>query len=174
MRRTTRTPLFLALVAASGWAAADDAALRRCRAIAEPTARLACYDAITVPPRPTGQAAPATAPGTAPQSGRAPAELPAAAAAPPAERFGLEEKTARAAEAQRLDRIESHIPGTFHGWRPNARIRLANGQVWQVVDDSSVPMLKENPRVVVRRGLLSNFFMDIEGDNRSPRVRRVQ
>ena len=174
-----RTPVAAALLALSGTAWADEAALRRCRAIAEPAARLACYDAIALPK--PGQAAPAApvTPSSSPQARQpaptAPSPAPTAAApGPQAERFGLEEKAARAAESQRLDRIESHIPGRFDGWRPNSRIRLANGQVWQVVDDSSVPMQKDDPKVVVRRGVFSNFFMDIEGDNRSPRVRRVQ
>lgn len=164
--RPVHPALLLTLLTSSTAVAADEAALRRCRGIADPVARLACYDGI------------ATAPAAAPASPRA-APTPAtpgtaAPAAPAVERFGLEQKAAREAETRQLDRVESHIPGRFEGWRPNARIRLANGQVWQIVDDSSMPMLKDNPKVVIRRGIFSNFFMDIEGDNRSPRVKRVQ
>jgi hypothetical protein len=70
--------------------------------------------------------------------------------------------------------MESYIPGHFEGWGPNARIKLANGQVWQVVDQSSAFFNRDNPKVVVRRGMMGGFFLEIENSNRSPRVRRVQ
>ena len=70
--------------------------------------------------------------------------------------------------------MESTIPGHFEGWGPGERIKLANGQVWQVVDDSRAYFNVDNPRVVVRRGMLGGFFLEIENSNRSPRVRRVQ
>ena len=70
--------------------------------------------------------------------------------------------------------MESHIPGHFEGWGPSARIKLANGQVWQVVDGTSAFFNRDNPKVVVRRGMMGGFFLEIENSNRSPRVRRVQ
>jgi len=150
---------------------ADDAGLRRCRAITQSAARLACYDAL-----PLGTALP---PGAAarPAPGLPPAPPAAARTPPPAkaaasERFGLEYKAAKPADD--LETIATHIPGHFEGWRPNMHIRLANGQVWQVIDDSTRFMSLENPKVVVRRGMLGAFFLDIENDNRSPRVRRIQ
>jgi hypothetical protein len=42
----------------------------------------------------------------------------------------------------------------FEGWRPNERIRLANGQVWQIADDSSSLLQRRDPKVTVRRGAL--------------------
>ena len=139
------------LLLVSTVALADDAGLTRCRAITEATARLACYDALAVSP---AAGKPAIA----------------APAKPAAEQFGLEEK--RAAPA--LEAIDSHIPGRFDGWGPGARIRLANGQVWQVVDGSSGAHWIENPKARVRRGALGAFYLEIEGTNRSPRVARVQ
>jgi hypothetical protein len=70
--------------------------------------------------------------------------------------------------------IQSYIPGRFEGWGPNYRIRLANGQVWQVVDDSKGILQRQDPKVTVRRGLLGSFYLDFEGDNRSPRVKRIE
>jgi len=32
----------------------------------------------------------------------------------------------------------------------------------------------DNPKVVVRRGMLGGFFLEVENSNRSPRVRRIQ
>ena len=160
------TKRFLLLLLASLPALADDAALLRCRAIQNATARLACYDALPVP---GGE-------------GRAPAAPVAAPAAPPrveprvpepqaATQFGLERK----ANSAPLASIESTIPGNFEGWYPNSRIQLANGQVWQVADDTTRRVYtRSNPKVTIRRGMLGAFYLEIEGDNNSPRVRRVQ
>jgi hypothetical protein len=79
----------------------------------------------------------------------------------------------RAPEAE-LAAIESHIPGRFDGWGPDSTIKFANGQVWQIADGSSGALWIENPKVRVRRGLLSAFYLEIEGTNRSPRVKRLQ
>lgn len=145
-----------------GCAAAADSGLGRCRAIADGAARLACYDALPLAGRP------------APALEAPPLRVPAAPTAVPVareERFGLENQVREAP----LATIESRIAGRFEGWGPNSRIRLENGQAWQIADDSSRMFLQfDNPRVVIRRGALGSFFLDIEGDNRSPRVRRVQ
>ena len=139
-------------------AAAANDALANCRAIQDSTARLACYDALPIAPPP---AAPAPA-------GRTPAA--AAPAASEAQRFGMP-ATSRPEPMQAL---ESHIPGHFEGWYPGTRIRLANGQVWQVTDSSSRFADVDNPKVTVRRGALGSFFLDIDGVNPAPRVRRVE
>ena len=144
------------LLLISGAALADDAAFLRCRGLADAAARLACYDALPLPSRDVQPAPP-----RAPQ--------PPARQTP--EQFGLEGQVSARSE---LDAIESSIPGRFEGWQPNSRIRLANGQVWQVTDGSSRNFSMNNPKVTVRRGALGSFFLDIEGDNRSPRVKRVQ
>jgi len=168
-------PLLALLASVPAWS--DDAGLKRCRELADPRARLACYDALPLPKTPAPAAPVPAAPAPA---GRAPAaSTPAAAPAPPPTlppesreaRFGIEQK---AAAQEELPAIQSHIPGLFEGWRPNMRIRLANGQVWQIADDSSRMMERQDPKVTVRRALLGAFFLDFEGDNRSPRVRRVQ
>jgi hypothetical protein len=91
----------------------------------------------------------------------------------PTERFG-KERAAPAAAASAVEAIESHIPGQFDGWEARALIELANGQVWQVTDNSSGTARLVNPKVKVTRGLLGSFFMSIEGESRVPRVRRVR
>lgn len=156
MKSTSR--IALALAAAPLWAHAADADLASCRAIADAAKRLACYDALAVP-------APSAAPPAAPQA-------PAAAQRQQQhqQQFGLEQRT----PPDRPDAIESHIPGRFEGWKPHARIRLANGQVWEVVDGSSGAFWLTDPKVRVRRGMLGAFFLEIEGSNSSPKVRRVQ
>ena len=162
--------------------AVDDAAFARCRSIVDTAARLACYDGLPVAPAAAMQSAPsrpataAPAPNAAPAARTPSAAAPAPAAAPPApasaaENFGMEEKIAASGLAPTM---ESYIPGHFEGWGAGARIKLANGQVWQVVDGTSAYFNRENPKVLVRRGMMGGFFLEIENSNRSPRVKRVQ
>jgi hypothetical protein len=147
--------LWLPLVLLSGAALADDALLR-CRGIADASPRLACYDALPL----TGGDGKAGQGETSQRNVRASPE-----------QFGLEERTVLAGA---LEAIESHIPGRFEGWTPNERIRLANGQVWQVTDGSSRMYDVENPKITIRRGVLGAFYLNLEADNRSVRVRRIQ
>lgn len=138
-------------------ALASDEALVRCRGIAENVARLACYDGIVIAPTQTGSAS----------------SVSAANAAPPrttAEQFGLQQKAA----PNEITAIESAIDGKLDGWQANTRIKLTNGQVWQVADDSSAFCNCDNKKVVVRRGPLGGYGLEIEGTNRSPRVKRVK
>jgi hypothetical protein len=144
------------LLLLSSAALADDAALLRCRGIADASARLACYDALplTATEAKAGQAAgkPANQPLTA-------------------EQFGLEEQLAPKSP---VDAIESQIPGRFEGWQANSRIKLANGQVWQVTDGSSRIYDLTNPKVEISRGMFGAFYLNIAGDNRTVKVRRIQ
>ena len=129
---------------------ATDDSLRRCRLLSDANARLACYDAIALP---------------APGSARAPApakETPA--------QFGLVGTQRQVS----LDAVESRIPGNFEGWNARSRITLENGQVWQIDDDSRAILELKNPKARVRKGALGAFYLEGEGTNRSPRVKRVQ
>jgi hypothetical protein len=141
---------FLVFVTASAPGLAQGT-LAGCRAIADPANRLACYDALEA------QAASNAAPATA-----------AAPAAQPT--FGLPAPPA----AAQPDAIESRIEGRFDGWRQGQQIRLANGQVWQVMDSGSAVIDATDPKVRIRRGALGAYYLDFETSNRSPRVRRVQ
>lgn len=93
--------------------------------------------------------------------------------AKPAEEFGRETTTVVAASPI-LQSIQSHIPGVFEGWQPNTRIRLANGQLWQVVDGTSGSYRLVDPKVSVRRGALGSYFLEIEAEKRSLKVRRIE
>jgi hypothetical protein len=134
---------------------ANEAALLRCRALTENTARLACYDGIAIAP-----AGPAAAGASANQT----------AAITTPEQFGLQLKS----HPGEINSIESAIDGSLDGWQANSRIKLANGQVWQVSDDSSAFCNCNNKKAVVRRGALGSFFLEIEGTNRSPKVKRIK
>ena len=162
----------LLLLLVSSAALADDAALLRCRAVADPTARLACYDALPLNAAETAKA-PAAPPQQTPEQFGLPAakSAPAPAAQSPAEQFGLPPPKSTETE---LDAIESTIPGHFDGWYPKQRIHLANGQVWQVVDVSARPMSVTDAKVTIRRGLLSAFYMEFEHVNQTVLVKRLQ
>jgi hypothetical protein len=146
----------LVLMLVSSAALADDGAMLRCRQLTDATARLSCYDAISL-------------------------GVPAAAAAPVAaatskakleQDFGKEQLRS----SEKIDHIESSVAGPFEGWVPNQRIRLVNGQVWQIADDSSEETFTvlNNPKVIIERGAMGAIYMDIDGVRTAPRVRRIK
>lgn len=134
--------------------------LQRCRTLVDDKARLVCYDALA--------GAPATRGAPAAPMGAGAAASPSVSAPPvttPAADFG---RTGAGAT-----QIESRIDGLFEGWDRSSRLRLANGQVWQVIDGSNAALALRDPVVRVRRASLGSFLMEIEGTNRTVRVRRV-
>lgn len=155
------------LLLVSGVALADDAALLRCRTIVEPTGRLACYDALVL----AANSAVSPAIGADRVAAQLLAGTPAASTQQKTSQFGFEERLVAKNE---LDAIESYIPGSFEGWSDRSRIKLANGQVWQISDNSSRAHYVDNPKVKIRRGALGSFYLEIQGTNISPRVKRVQ
>jgi hypothetical protein len=154
--------LLLPALATPAWA--DEAALRRCRDLAPPDQRLACYDAIALPA--SGHAVPAAL-----AAARAtPTPSPAVTAAP-ADQFGLE---ARAPVLQ-VQTIISRISGTFDGWVGQTRFKLSNGQEWAISDGSQAAYSeRSDPEVTITRGVGGSFFMAIEGVAQMPRVRRLR
>jgi hypothetical protein len=165
-----------------GPAQANDAALQRCRAVAESAARLACYDALPIP-----GPAPGVAPVAAANAGAntvATTQIHAAApgattlstttlrAAPVAANeagFGLEQK-----RDEQLKVIVSRILGPVEGWGPRTKFRLENGQLWQVSDDSTAVYNLQSPKVKIERAVLGGFEMELEGAKRAPRVKRLE
>jgi hypothetical protein len=153
MKALSLPVLMVALLTASGTARADDAALLKCRTLSDTAMRVACYDAI-----PVGAAGPATA--------------AAAPARTPEQNFGLEAVKQR--EAQPAS-IRSTVVGDFDGWGPGSQIRLANGQVWRVIDgsDAVLPRTKD-AAVTIERNVFGTLFLKVDGGNSSAKVRRVQ
>jgi hypothetical protein len=138
----------LLLLFASGAACAvDDAIVLRCRALPDPAARLACYEAMPV------------------------------AAARPAQsaeqRFGIQRLEKKVDDEPQA--IRSTVRGHLDGWRFGTQIALANGQVWRVVDDvdAVLPDLLDPP-VRIERGALGAYFLQVEGNNNAARVVRVK
>jgi hypothetical protein len=155
VRRILYLPLFL-----SAAALASETTLEQCRGIADPSARLACYDGLPLPANAGGPAAKAEA--KVESKARMP-ETPA--------QFGLSREVTPSVD---LASIESTIPGHFDGWYPRRRVRLANGQVWQVAEETTRLYDLDNPKVTIRRGVLGAYYLDLTVDNRSIRVNRVE
>jgi hypothetical protein len=166
--RALHCAFLCATLLAANAARADDASLARCRAITDAAARLACYDALPLTGSVAQPAAP-MAPAAAASANAATA--PQAQAMDTPQQFGLEERTL---PKNLIDHIDSTIPGKFEGWWPNARFRLANGQVWQVDDGSSRLYDVTDPKVTIERGMMGAFYLNLAGDNRTVRVRRIQ
>lgn len=145
---------FAVLLLASSHALADDAAILKCRSVADVAARVACYDAI-----PVGVARPAAAVATAP-------------ARSAEQDFGMEAAKQREAEPKS---VQSTVVGKFEGWGPGSQIRLANGQVWRVIDSSEAVLPgRTDARVTIERNLFGTIFLRVDGSNSSAKVRRVQ
>ncbi len=173
--------LTLALACVAGAAWADPVAqMRQCRLLTDVALKAACYDAIVLP-APAGaatatMAAPAAAAAATTATtvaAAAPRAAPAAATA--AASFGVPTPAAAPANSAVVaGALESSIGGLFEGWQPQSRIRLANGQVWQVTDGSEGVYTRRDPKVRISRGTLGSFFMQIEGVSQTPRVRRIE
>jgi hypothetical protein len=141
------------LLLASGSALASDAAsIIQCRALADSAARLACYDAIKVDVVPA----------------------PAPVAKTPEQSFGMETMKKKP-EQEQPQAIESAIAGDFDGWGPSSQIKLANGQVWRIIDGSEAILPRmHNPKVRIERNMFGTLFLHVDGTNNSAKVRRVQ
>lgn len=174
--RAVRALVFAVAAGFAGLCAADPAAIQRCRQEPDALLRLKCYDAIPLPAAST--AVDATRQAVRPAQGpaaAAPGAAAGAAAAPadPVVQFGLENRP-QSQQAPRTDAIESSIPGRFDGWVRGSRFRLANGQVWEIRDNSQGTYDLQDPKVRISRGVSGSFFMEVAGVSQTPRVRRVE
>lgn len=173
--------LILVLVAAAPLRAADDAALRACRGIADDARRLACYDALA--------GAPDTKPASTPQSpttSAVAAPAPAAAAATPAnpsapspeELFGRDaaqsgEIIRQAAGIPQLDRLRTRITAVAEDPAGKAIVTMANGQVWNQIDRPPA-RLAPGEEIEIRRAAMGSFLLVRDAGGRGIRVRRIR
>jgi hypothetical protein len=162
--------ILFTLMLVSTAASAQHAELLKCRQLEDGPLRLACYNAI-----PANAATPvAAAPDPAP---RAAAITPAYDTVAAPNRAQLEQMFGQEPpllQSVRLHSFETSIAGQFDGWVPGQRIRLANGQIWKVVDGTDDIMDARDPKVTVKRGLLGAIFLDIDGAHRLAKVKREQ
>ena len=160
--------LLLALAASGTAQSASSADLLHCRGIADDSARLACYDALT-PAAPVGPAQPAAAAAPA-------APVIAAPAVRAADDFGAEsvKKNKPPAEKAEDNTLQAHIVGHIETSKKGTRYKLDNGQIWQDVDDRERLIDVDNAAVTIERNFIGSYFMKIEGESARIRVRRIQ
>lgn len=69
--------------------------------------------------------------------------------------------------------IHTRIVGTFRGWDTGTVFTLANGQRWQVADDSSLMIHSmKNPAVTLRKSFFGSWLLDVDGVDQSVHVTR--
>ena len=189
MNRLTVSAILIALTSSVSAADLSDD-LGRCRAIEDQDQRLACFDQVSRSEAIAPEAAdvadvvaedPVPAPAT--EDTAAPIADPvestvwssSAAAGSSATRvtedeFGLEN--------QRIDKgakeIRSRYQGQFSGWYGETLFALENGQVWKQIEAGRYSYKANRPMLVIKRGLFTSFYLKVDGENRTVRVKRVR
>ncbi|HEY4561316.1 MAG TPA: hypothetical protein VIG54_11315 [Lysobacter sp.] len=70
--------------------------------------------------------------------------------------------------------VEARLVGRFTGWRTGTVFTLDDGSRWQVSEGSFDARPVEAPRVTVKPGLLSGWYMHVEGQPVVASVRRAR
>lgn len=153
--------LFAASVGGAPISAELAASLRLCKGLADAAARLACYDGVA-----------AVLPVAGPSDVNANDDT-GSTMRPSAARHTDTGFDAASPSTERSTVISS-IAGRFDGWKPTTQFRLANGQVWQVVDGTSAAYWLEDPKVRVVGGALGAYYLRVDGTSISVRVRRLR
>ncbi|MFT4256730.1 MAG: hypothetical protein QM599_07225 [Pseudoxanthomonas sp.] len=151
-----RLPLPWLLLAAAPTAFAAAEAAHPCATVADPAARLACYDKAFPPPPAVHEAATKKA----------------------VQEFGLEKQAAplfnpgQTREDADPERIESRVAKVDYAGGTRT-ISLENGQVWTLAEANSRGPLKAGDAVHVRKGLLGSYLL-VTPAGVGLRVRRVR
>jgi hypothetical protein len=148
----------------AAWASQSLAPLLACRGIADPAARLACFDRETA----TLAAHEATAgiPAEPPVTRSAvPSEPAAGSTAEATQNFGLAPGAIAAKEVARgkrpadLSRIQAHVAGLSRAGDGRFVFTLDNGQIWLQVLDEGDLLLRPGNAVTISHGLLHSFIL---------------
>lgn len=80
----------------------------------------------------------------------------------------------RDVQKQAEEPVSSTIRGEVRGWEKGTVFELENGQRWQVVDGEYYSTSRlTNPKATVRPGLLSSWYLRIEGISVGAKVKRI-
>lgn len=76
---------------------------------------------------------------------------------------------------RRADRlpVESRIQGAFRGWRVGEVLVLENGQRWRVTEGDLNVRPIASPKASIRPGLVSGWYLRVEGQTPVAKVSRV-
>ncbi len=151
----------------------------RCTKISENNERLACFDQVAkyyanknTNAQPTSK--PQIAASTTPQTPTSP-PVSTKPASPATQIISGEDAFGKAdTEINPIEKIETTIIGEFKGWKKGAILKLKNGQTWKVISRTKGYINIVNPKVVISRGALGSYNMNVEGLNASAKVRRVK
>jgi len=151
--------------------------LTKCAAMTRDLQRLSCYDQLS------GKAA--TYPIEAVKSRKSASTVTNTADS----NFGLKQKHLESVPASNSDFglkakidtndiddvLTSYIPGDFKGWAFKTKLKLANGQVWMVVDKNDKLFYRiKDPKVTISRGIFNSYRLAIEGSEQTAKVSRVK
>jgi hypothetical protein len=200
IRARTLTLAVLVLEACAGGSAwAQDPQLRKCAAIADATARLACYDAAaaaaatpasaTTAPTPATKAPATTAPAAATPAAAAPAAAtaaaenagPSSALAPhtgPSVPDSFGDNASLAAKRAPKTELPKMIEATITQAKPlgNGLYRLAldNGQVWETHEADWTLKFENSDVITISRLFSGGYQISMPGVSRTVSARRIQ
>ena len=160
------------------------AQLKRCAALADASARLACYDSLAglaAPSAATAQAAPnASADGSAkpiPSSTSGAGALDASPQAPPAVTstdFGVRNGPLQAGrDPVREKQMLAVVSAVSYRGRGELVVTLDNGQVWRQIQPSDYP-LKPGDHVEIDVAALGSYRLWTPSTRRATKVTRIQ
>lgn len=163
----------LILTAVGGIANADPKQdIEKCATIANAAERLFCFDSLAAQMSSPGSAGDRAM--TSQTASPAAARETARPVPPRAEQehddFGLEMQQAR----DSADQIESRYDGFFKGWDGATVFRLENGQVWKQSESGRLSLKAERPMITIKRGWFGAYYLNVEGANKSIRVKRIK
>lgn len=183
-RRPRLSLMMAGLVLAASWPVTAIADLGDCRAIADDTKRLACYDALADVAMQDKSAASAAPAKNATQRAQAPAAKPPAPVITDALReaaFGAEQlpKSQRPAviPGNPLEQLDATLVKVRRNALDKATLWLSNGQVWRQTDSYYFPVEDgdnlEQP-VTLKTKLLSGYKISPADSRRSISVKRIR
>jgi len=123
-------------------------------------------------PAPTAQTAPAPTAQPAPATPEQTAGDDAQESGSSEDDFGIE--TMDEGIALDVKRIESRYVGSFEGWSGDTIFELENGQVWQQSQSGRLVYRAQDPKIVIKRGMLGGYYLSVDDVNRRVRVKRLK
>jgi hypothetical protein len=154
------------------------ARLLACRALADPTARLACFDResgnLARPPAASASGDAAAAQGAPPVS-----RSPAPGVSSSKENFGLpgevvsEKEVAAGTRPPELKNIQARISAVSSTGTGFATFTLDNGQVWREITPAGDLLAKPGQEVTVSLGLFHSYWLEAES-GRGSKVTRLR
>ena len=71
--------------------------------------------------------------------------------------------------------VKAHVQGEFVGFTGHSQYALDNGQVWKQADTTRISCMNSaNPKVTIRRSLMGNWMMAVDGCNDTTSMVRVK